>query len=279
MRSLVDIGLGRRTLVMGILNVTPDSFSDGGFYFSADNAVQRALEMADEGADIIDIGGESTRPATFEDNAPLDSAEEKRRILPVIRSLKKLRPELLISVDSYKPDVLEEALHLGAGLVNDVSGLLVTPSIAEIAAKANAPYILMHIPGTPCNIPENPHYEDIIQDIIVFFNRQIDIAQRRGLKRENIILDPGFGFGKNAEQNFEIVRRFAELKSCGLPLLSAPSRKRFIGDALGGLPPLERDEGTAAIIALSIAGGADIVRAHNVKCAVRAAKTADRAVR
>jgi dihydropteroate synthase len=261
---------------MGVLNVTPDSFSDGGFYFDPQKAFSRALEMISEGADIIDIGGESTRPATFRDHSPLSADEELNRILPVLRSIRQSSSDVLISIDSYKASVLDEALRSGADIVNDISGLLVDPSIADVAAKANAPYVLMHIPGPPRNMPDHPHYDDVVVDIAHFFERQIETAISRGVKRENIILDPGLGFGKNADQNYEIIRRLSEFKRFGLPILSGPSRKRFIGEAIGNVAPLDRDEGTFAAVALSIANGADIVRVHNVKGGVRASKVADR---
>ncbi len=279
MSLLTDLGLGRRTLVMGVLNVTPDSFSDGGSYLQTPSAIARGMEMVDEGADILDIGGESTRPATFHDRSPLSSDEEKHRILPVIQGILRERPQAVISVDTYKADVAEAALDVGAKIINDISGLTFGTRMAAIAAASGVPYIMMHILGSPRDIPANPVYGDVVGDIAAFFERQIAVAIDRGIEMDNIVLDPGIGFGKTAAHNFEILRRLSELKKFGRPLLSGPSRKSFLGKALGGLPPSERLEGTAAAIALSIANGADIVRVHDVLEMVRVVKVSDAVVR
>jgi dihydropteroate synthase len=264
---------------MGVLNVTPDSFSDGGSFLQTPSAIARALEMLDEGADIIDIGGESTRPSTFHDHSPLSVDEEKHRILPVITGVLAERPEAVISVDTYKPDVAEAALDIGAKLINDISGLTSGPEMAEVAAARNVPYILMHIPGRPRALPERTAYTDVIADIIAFLSRQADIAANAGLARNMIIVDPGIGFGKTTPENFEIIRRLSELRAVGFPVLVGPSRKNFIGKALGGLPPSERLEGTAAAVALCVAEGADIIRVHDVREMARVIKVADAVVR
>ena len=264
---------------MGVLNVTPDSFSDGGSFIDPAIAIERGLEMQDEGADIVDIGGESTRPATFQDNSPLSEDDEINRILPVIGGLCAAQPEIIISVDTYKSRVADAALNAGAKIVNDITGLTYDPDMAPVVAGSGAGYILMHILGSPRNIPPNPVYSDVVTEIASYFRRQIDFAVANGIAAENIVLDPGLGFGKTAEHNFEILRRFREFTELGLPLLSGPSRKSFIGKALGGAPPADRMEGTAAAIALSIAGGADIVRVHDVTEMVRVTKVADAIVR
>jgi dihydropteroate synthase len=271
-------GLGKRTLVMGILNVTPDSFSDGGKYFDVESALSHALQMVEDGADIIDIGGESTRPATFCDQAPLPEDDEIARVRPVIERLCAQRATVPISIDTYKARVAQEAVSAGAGIVNDISGLTYDPSNAGVAANAGVPLVLMHLPGQPRNLPAKPHYNDLIGDIKAFFERQIAVAESFGLHASSIILDPGVGFGKSAAQNFEILRRLPELKAMGFPLLLGTSRKRFIGSVLGDVPPSDRVEGTAATVAISILGGADIVRVHDVKEMARVAKVSDAVV-
>lgn len=279
MDSLLAHGLGKRTLIMGVLNVTPDSFSDGGLYAAEDTAVERALAMAEEGADIIDIGGESTRPATFGDQSPLDPAEEKERILPVIRRIAAAAPNLPISVDTYKAGVAAEALEAGAGIVNDISGLTFDPKMAGVVAQAKVPVVIMHMLGEPRNIPLNPVYQDVVGEIASFFARQIAYAKELGIEERRIMIDPGIGFGKTGAHNLEILRRLRQLKSLGRPILIGPSRKRFLGKLLDDAAPLDRLEGTAAAIAVGIANGADIVRVHDVKEMARVAKVADAIVR
>lgn len=264
---------------MGVLNITPDSFSDGGSFLSTPSGVARGLEMLDEGAHIIDIGGESTRPATFHDSNPLSADEEKHRVLPVIAGILKSHPGAVISIDTYKPEVAEAALDAGAKIINDISGLTNGQGMAEVAAARNVPYVLMHLPGVPRALPVSTVYEDVVVDIIDFLKLKSEALLAAGVAKENIVVDPGIGFGKNATQNFEILRRVRELKSLGYTLLVGASRKNFIGKALGGLPPSERMEGTCAAVALSIAGGADIVRVHDVREMARVAKVADAIVR
>ncbi len=271
--------LGRQTLVMGVLNVTPDSFSDGGLYADPEAAIAHAHQMAQDGAHILDIGGESTRPATFRDREPLPSDEEKRRILPVIARLAAELPHIALSVDTYKADVAAAALDAGASILNDISGLTYDPAMASLAASRRVPIILMHLPGRPRDLPVNPVYADVISDILTFFTRQIAYAESQGVRREQIWLDPGLGFGKTAQHNLEILRRLPELKSLDLPLVVGASRKRFLGRILGTDDPQDRKEGTAAAVALSIAGGADIVRVHDVHEMSRVAKVSDAIVR
>lgn len=279
MNPLISRGLGKRTLIMGVLNVTPDSFSDGRLYATKSAALSHAREMIAEGADIIDIGGESTRPATFADQSPLSAEEEIRRILPVIESLARENPEILISVDSYKAEVAEAALNAGAGIINDISGLTYDPEMAPLTAKTGAPVVLMHLLGEPRNIPLAPVYTDVIGEIGAFFERQIACAVENGVNRERIILDPGIGFGKTSEHNLEILRRLGEFQRFGLPVLIGPSRKRFLGKLLDNAAPDDRLEGTAAAVAIGIAHGADIVRVHDVRQIARVARVADAIVR
>jgi dihydropteroate synthase len=279
MSILHKLGLGSRTLIMGVLNVTPDSFYDGGLYASVEAAVAHALAMLDDGADIVDIGGESTRPATFRDESPLDPTEETARIVPVIRRIAELRPGVCISVDTYKASVAAAALEAGASVLNDISGLGFDPRMAELAASTGAPIVLMHMPGTPRRLPDNPAYGDLMADVGAYFQERIEIARAAGILDEQIVLDPGIGFGKNVEQNAELIRRLPELRSMGFPVLSAPSRKSFLGKLLGDVPPGERLEGTAAAIALSIHGGADIVRVHDVRFMTRMARVCDAILR
>ncbi|MGO0123094.1 dihydropteroate synthase [Desulfothermobacter acidiphilus] len=250
---------------MGILNVTPDSFSDGGRYSTVEAARARALEMVEEGADIIDLGGESTRPG----HTPVPPEEELRRIIPVLEAI---LPELPVpvSVDTSKAVVAEEVLRKGAHLINDQRALA-DPGMASVVARYEVPVVLMHN-------PPSPRYRELMGDIIDHLSERVDCALASGIPREHLILDPGIGFGKTPEQNLEVLRRLEELKSLGLPLLVGPSRKSFIGYALG-LPVEERLEGTAAAVAVSIVKGADIVRVHDVKAMVRVARMTDALVR
>lgn len=279
MQLLADLGLGQRTLVMGILNVTPDSFSDGGAYLEPETAIARGLQLIEEGADIVDVGGESTRPATFQDRSPLSVDEELQRVVPVIRGLRDAHPGAVISIDTYKSRVASAATEAGARIINDISGLAYDPEMASVVSATGAGYVLMHMLGSPRSIPLSPVYADVISEISTYFQRQIELACSRHIFPENIILDPGIGFGKTAAHNFEILRRFRELTRLGYPLLSGPSRKNFLGKAIGGAAPAERVEATAAAVALSIAGGADIVRVHDVAAMVKVAKVSDAVTR
>jgi len=271
--------LGKRTLIMGVVNVTPDSFSDGGRYDTPDAAVAHALALVRDGADLLDIGGESTRPATFGDCSPLPPDEEKRRILPVIAHLARELPYVPLSVDTYKADVARAALDAGVALVNDISGLTYDPEMAALVAARAVPLVLMHLPGRPRDLPANPIYTDVVADVLAFFARQIAWAEAQGIRRDQIWLDPGLGFGKTAQHNLEILRRLPELKTLGLPLVVGASRKKFLGKILGTDDPDDRKEGTAAAVALGIAGGADVVRVHDVREMARVAKVSDAIVR
>lgn len=255
---------------MGILNITPDSFTDGGLFFSRDSAIEHGLRMVEEGADIIDVGGESTRPGS----EPVEYEEEVRRIIPVIDALAK-RVKVPISIDTYKADVARRAFDAGASILNDISGLRFDPEMPKIAAHYCIPVVLMHIKGTPKNMQVNPHYGALIPEIVDYLRISMRLAVDSGVGEEMIIVDPGIGFGKTFEHNLEILRNLREFTLLEKPLLVGPSRKAFIGKILGTATPSERMEGTAAAVAISIMNGANIVRVHDVKEMGRVAKVAD----
>ncbi len=259
--------LGQRTYVMGILNATPDSFSDGGRFNEVEAGVKHALKMVEDGADIIDIGGESTRPGAEE----VTLEDELKRVVPLIEGIRK-RVEVPISIDTYKARVAEAALAAGANIVNDVWGLQREPEIAKVAAKAGAPVIAMH------NQNGTEYDEDIIETMIKFFEKSIQIALDAGVPKEHIILDPGIGFGKTSEQNVIVMGRLHELHVLGYPILLGTSRKSMIGKILD-LPSNERVEGTIATNVLGVMAGMEIVRVHDVKENLRAVKVADAIVR
>ncbi len=263
------LDLSTRTFIMGVLNTTPDSFSDGGRYNSIDSAVERAVQMQQEGADIIDIGGESTRPGA----EPLSADEELDRVLPVIKKCRALL-NIPISIDTYKAKVAEVALQAGAVIVNDISGCRFDPQMPEIVQKYNAGLVIMHIKGEPRNMQVNPHYDDLISEIRNFFQKSIKLAQAAGVTEEQIVLDPGIGFGKRLKDNFQIIRELRIFSRLERPILVGPSRKSFIGRVLD-LPPEDRLEGTLASVAASILNGAHIVRVHDIKETIRAAVIAD----
>jgi dihydropteroate synthase len=259
--------LGERTYIMGILNVTPDSFSDGGDFVDIDAAVLHAKKMLEEGADIIDVGGESTRPGSAE----VDEAEELRRVIPVIERLAK-EIDAPISIDTYKAAVAEKAILSGAVIINDVWGMQKDPRMPEVAAKYQVPVIMMH------NQLGTEYSGDIMEEICIFLRRSIDLGLQAGVKLENMILDPGIGFGKTAEQNVVVMSRLGELNDLGCSILLGTSRKSFIGKILD-LVPKERVEGTVATTVMGIIQGADIIRVHDVKENLRAAKVTDAVVR
>ncbi|MDR0628327.1 MAG: dihydropteroate synthase [Treponema sp.] len=261
-----EFPLGTRTYIMGILNVTPDSFSDGGKYQEPEAAVERAWQMVEEGADIIDIGGESTRPGFI----PLDGETESRRLVPVVERLAH-DLKVPISIDTTKAVVAKRALEAGAHLINDIWGLQRDPDLAQVSAAFDAGVILMHN-SDRCS------YQDLMGDIIIFLCKSLEIAQGAGIKRENIALDPGIGFGKDLAQNLETLRRLQELRALGLPILLGTSRKSLVGKVLN-LPVHDRVEGTAATVALGIAYGADFVRVHDVQAMKRVAVMTDAVVR
>ncbi len=246
------IELGPKAVIMAIVNVTPDSFSDGGRHNTVDAAVARALEAVNEGAAIIDIGGESTRP----DAAPVNAAEEQARVLPVIEALRG-RSDVLISIDTYRAETARLAMVAGADIINDVFGLQKEPEIATVAAKTGAGLCLMHTGR------ERQKLADIIADQFLFLEESLEIAYKAGVEREAIVLDPGFGFAKDTRENIELMTRFSELHKLGFPILAGTSRKRFIG-AITGRDAADRDAGTAATSALLRLRGATIFRVHNV---------------
>ncbi|MGE5431401.1 MAG: dihydropteroate synthase [Syntrophomonadaceae bacterium] len=253
-------------LVMGILNVTPDSFSDGGRYFQHENAIIHAREMINDGADIIDIGGESTRPGA----ESVSEAGEIERIIPVIEKILEFSPDTVISVDTTKKNVAREALKRGAKIINDISGLTFEPEIAHVAKEFNAGLVIMHIKGTPRDMQAHPFYEDVTSEVYDFLAERVSFAKKAGVK--NIIVDPGIGFGKRVQDNYELIKRLDEFKGLGFPILIGVSRKAFLGKTMGGLEPFERDTATVIAEALSIRNGARIIRTHNVKNAVQAKK-------
>ena len=250
----------RETLVMGIVNVTPDSFSDGGKFFSPEVAISHASKLITQGADIIDIGGESTRPGAEQ----VSESEELKRVIPVIEKIRTDNPTILISIDTTKASVAKHAVEAGADIINDVSGLSFDNNMIGIVENLNIPVVIMHMKGNPQNMQLNPKYKDIVNEIIDFFKMKIKIAIQSGINRSMIILDPGIGFGKTVEHNFELLSRLNEFNVLELPIMIGPSRKSFIGITLD-LPPEDRVEGTAAAVSAGVMNGASIVRVHDVK--------------
>ena len=273
-----EFNLDRRPILMGILNVTPDSFSDGGVYFSKDTAIEHAKKMEKDGADIIDIGGESTRPGA----TSISAQEELDRVLPIIEHLVQ-ECRVPLSIDTYKAQVARAALDAGASLVNDVWGLRMDADLGPLVARCGVPVVLMHNRSRPKDAAQSERlggryvgveYGDLMADLIRELRETIERALDVGISRDRIIIDPGIGFGKTVEQNLELLRRLKELRVLGRPVLMGASRKSVMGYTLD-LPPEERVEGTAATVALGIAGGVDIVRVHDVKEMVRVARMAD----
>ena len=258
---------------MGILNVTPDSFSDGGRFTKTTIAVDHAIKMIDDGAHIIDIGGESTRPGSV----PITESDECERILPVIESIKKINNKITISVDTYKASVAKKAIEAGADMVNDISGLTFDPDMISLLSGKDIPVIIMHINGKPKTMQKNPSYDNVIKNIKHFLYQQSKIAEKAGIKNNHIILDPGIGFGKTFEHNFTLIRRLDEFCSLGYPVMIGPSRKAFIGDALD-LPIDDRIEGTLATVVAGIMNGAKIVRVHDVKEVSRVVKITEKII-
>lgn len=254
---------------MGVLNVTPDSFSDGGRYLDPDRAVEYAQQMIEEGADVIDVGGESTRPGA----EPVSAEEELRRILPPVQRLIK-KVSVPISVDTYKADVAAVVLAEGVNLINDVSALSLDPRLASAVAEAGAGLVLMHMRGTPRTMQEDPRYTDVVAEVRECLRQSVLLAEARGVHPEAIVVDPGIGFGKRVEHNLLLLNRLAELHVLEKPLLVGPSRKSFIGNVLD-LPLEDRLEGTAAAVAVAIWQGAHIVRIHDVRAMARVVRMTD----
>jgi len=261
--------LGKRTLLMGVLNVTPDSFSDGGHFFDKEKAAAYGLKMVEEGADIIDIGGESTRPGS----KPLELEEELRRVIPVIESLTK-EVDVPISIDTYKSNVAQRAIQAGAEIINDISGLHFDPSLAKVAAKEDTPLVLMHIRGTPETMQKDVHYNSLFSEILQYLKESIQRAESAGLNPRQIIIDPGIGFGKTVEDNLLIIKNLYEFQILGKPILLGTSRKTFIGKILN-TEVGDRLEGTLSSIAIGVLNGAHIIRSHDVLQAKKAIAVAD----
>ena len=264
--------VGEKTLVMGILNVTPDSFYDGGRYDDLESALNRARKMIDDGADIIDVGGESTRPGS----SHVSASEELRRIIPVIKELSR-ETNKPISVDTYKAEVADKAIEAGAQIVNDISGLQADNEMVRVVAANNTPVIIMHIKGQPHDFPKDPIYDDLISEIILFFKKKIDFAVKSGIADNNIIIDPGIGFGKTPLHNLEILKRLSELKCLNHPVMIGTSRKSFINSVLkpseeGFSKDNSQLVGTLVTLIIAIMKGVNIVRVHEVKEAVQVTK-------
>lgn len=258
-----EIALGGRVLVMGVINVTPDSFSDGGRFLDPEAAVDLGKQLISEGADLLDVGGESTRPGA----SPVSVEEEARRVLTVVERLKK-ETAAVVSVDTTKALVARAALNAGAEIINDVSAMRFDPEMICVAAEKGAGVVLMHMKDSPKDMQTSPVYADLMGDITSFLRERMEVLVAAGIPRESIVLDPGLGFGKTVAHNLELVRRLAEFGRLGRPILIGPSRKSFIGAVLD-LPVSERLEGTAAAVALSVVNGASIVRVHDVRAMVR----------
>ena len=257
-----NLTLGKTTQIMGVLNTTPDSFSDGGQYQDPSRALDRALEMIEQGANIIDIGGESTRPkGPYGDGAQEISTEEEcKRTVPIIAQLAK-KVTVPISIDTTKSEVAKQAIEAGASIVNDISALRFDAQMAPVVAQYQVPIVLMHMQGTPQTMQNNPEYENVIAEINTFFQAQIQIACEKGIAQDKIILDPGFGFGKRFEHNLQILAQLDAFHALGYPILVGPSRKQFTGPKA---PPTERLPGTLTAIVHSVSLGAHIVRVHDI---------------
>jgi dihydropteroate synthase len=252
---------------MGVLNVTPDSFSDGGRFLWPEEAVRHGVRLTDDGADIIDVGGESSRPGS----EPVSAQEELDRIAPVLEGLGR-EVDARLSIDTYKPEVAREALRLGATLVNDITGLD-HPDMAQVVAEHDAGVVVMHMRGRPKTMQDDVAYDDVVLEVGAFLEERAARARAAGI--DEVIVDPGIGFGKTAAHNFELLRRLDEIVALGLPVLVGPSRKSFLGSLPSRLPPEERLEGTLAAVALAVAKGASIVRVHDVREARRVVEVAD----
>jgi dihydropteroate synthase len=264
------LALDERVAVMGVLNVTPDSFSDGGRYVGPDEAIEHGLALASEGADIIDVGGESSRPGS----EAVSEDEELRRIVPVVEMLAS-KLSIPVSIDTTKAAVARAALDAGAQIVNDISAGLLDPPILDVAAAHAAGLVLMHMQGEPKTMQRNPTYGDVVAEVGGFLRDRAATAEAAGVSPDRIAIDPGFGFGKRLEHNLALLARLRELTQLGYPVVVGTSRKSFIGAVLGDLPVGERLEGTAATVALAVAAGAKIVRVHDVRAMVRVVRTTE----
>ena len=261
----------KETLVMGIINVTPDSFSDGGKFYDSRKALEHASNLIDDGVDILDIGGESTRPGAEK----VSISEELKRVIPVIDSIRSKHSDILISIDTTKSIVAQNAIEAGADIINDVSGLSFDIDMPRIIAKLKVPVIIMHMKGNPKNMQVSPEYKDLINDILIFFVEKIKMAINAGIDQNMIILDPGIGFGKTVQHNFQLLSKLNDFTELGLPIMIGPSRKSFIGVTLD-LPVKDRIDGTSATVSAGIMNGARIVRVHDVKIMKRVVTIIDR---
>jgi dihydropteroate synthase len=268
------LSLGERTLVIGIVNVTPDSFSDGGMFASADDAVAHGARLVDEGADLVDVGGESTRPGSD----PIEADEELLRVVPVIAGLVKARPGTPLSVDTRKPEVASAALDAGASIVNDIAGGR-NGALLETVSRTGAGVVLMHMLGEPKTMQDDPRYDDVVAEVHEFLRERIEAAVFAGIPEERICIDPGIGFGKTVDHNLALLRAVPALRMLGAAVMVGASRKGFIGTLTGVEDPAARLEGSLAVAVLAAAHGADLVRVHDVEATVRALKVADAVVR
>lgn len=274
-----NLELGRRTLVMGILNITPDSFSDGGRFLSRDHAVGHALQMLEDGADLLDLGGESTRPGAKVAQSGISAEEELRRIMPVLEDVLRERPDAVVSVDTYKAEVARAAINAGAQIVNDVSGMRWDDRMPATVAELRCGLVLMHTRGKPEEWRTLPPSPDIVAEVKSGLRELTDAAIHAGVEKSRIMIDPGFGFGKKFDQNYPLLAGLPELRELGFPLLAGVSRKSFIGRTLArdgkDAPPEMRTYGTLAAVTISVLKGAHVVRVHDAKQAVEAVKIAD----
>lgn len=266
------LDLSRRTVVMGVLNVTPDSFSDGGQFADPQSALSRAWQLLDDGADILDIGGESTRPGRPE---TVSIEQEAARVIPVIQAIKRDRPDVLLSVDTYKGEVARQALDAGADIINDITALRRSPEIARFVADFGAGLILMHMLGEPETMHDNPVYTDVTVDIRNFLRERMQFAIQAGVPEANIAIDPGIGFGKTVEHNLEILAGLEYLRLLQRPICVGASRKGFLGKLTGNLPVTEREDATIAAHCAAVLNGASIIRTHDVKRARRSLAIVD----
>ena len=257
---------------MGVLNVTPDSFSDGGQFVDVETAVAHAGQMIDDGAAVIDVGAESTRPGS----RPVPDAEQVRRAAPVIEWIRRLHPHVCISIDTQSAAVARAALDAGADWINDISALRADPAMADLAATTGAPVVLMHMQGTPRTMQDNPTYDDVVREVSAFLDRQVSAAESAGIDPERIVIDPGIGFGKTTEHNLQLLARLREIVAIGPAVLIGASRKSFIGKTLGIDDPRDRLAGSLACVAVAVMAGARIIRAHDVRETAHAARICHR---
>jgi dihydropteroate synthase len=265
-----ELSLGERTLVMGIVNVTPDSFSDGGMFHDAEAAVKHGLQLLEGGADVVDVGGESTRPGSD----PVSGEEERARVLPVVEGLRREAPEALLSVDTRKAGVARDALAAGGDVVNDI-GAGSDPDMFDVVASARAGMILMHMRGEPKTMQADPHYDDVVAEVRGFLAGRLEAAVAAGIGRDHLCIDPGIGFGKNLEHNLALLRAIGSFRELGVPVLAGVSRKRFVGELSGADDPANRSEGSVAAAVWCASQGVEMVRVHDVGATVRALRVVD----